>query len=302
MDEYARRILAFVDIPSLRPLNILVNPGNGCAGPALVRSPARFLKFTRMNFTPDGTFPNGIPNPLIVENGPRPPRRSLPQRPWVWRGTAITTGVFLFDETGEFIEGYYLVDFSQTDTRENPGGGIVHDPRLVWNTIELVEEGAGAGHLEIGALLHEGKMRETGAVYGGEMSAHHYFGTFLFRFGDDPLAPRRRGTLHRGKALRTRPLADQKFPCSGEINRHVENPDAVIKAIEEHCRGKVTAISRLDGLSMEFGDTWRFNIRKSNTEPVVRLNVEAAEDESLLKSKTAEILNIIDSGGSPIEE
>jgi phosphomannomutase len=148
-------------------------------------------------------------------------------------------------------------------------------------------------------------MRETKAVYGGEMSAHHYFRDFSY--SDSGMIPWL--LVAEEMSITGKKLSElvrqriKKFPCSGEINRHVENPDAVIKAIEEHCRGKATAISRLDGLSMEFGDTWRFNIRKSNTEPVVRLNVESAEDEALLKSKTTEILGLIDSGGMPqVEE
>jgi len=309
MDGYARRILSFVDIPSLRPLRILVNPGNGCAGPAL-DALARSLpfRFTRLNFTPDGTFPNGIPNPLIVENRAATAEALLAAKADMgvaWDGDYDRC--FLFDETGEFIEGYYLVGFlAKRILGKNPGGGIVHDPRLVWNTTELVEEAGGVPFIsKSGHSFMKEKMRETGAVYGGEMSAHHYFRDFSYSDSgmiswllvaeEMSITGKKLSELVRERI--------KKFPCSGEINRHVENPDAVIKAVEEHCRGKATAISHLDGLFMEFGDTWRFNIRKSNTEPVVRLNVESAEDEALLKLKTTEILGLIDSGGIPqVEE
>jgi phosphomannomutase len=300
MDGYARRILSFVDISALKPLRILANAGNGCAGPALDMI-AKSLPFTfeRKNFHPDGAFPNGIPNPLIAENRTATSEAILAKKADLgiaWDGDFDRC--FFFDERGEYIEGYYIVGFlAKRILGKKPGGKIVHDPRLVWNTVEIVEEAGGEPVLsKSGHSFMKEKMREVGALYGGEMSAHHYFREFAF--SDSGMIPWL--LVAEEMSVTGRKFSDlvreriAKFPCSGEINRQVENPDEVMKRIEDHCIRKATAVSHLDGLSMEFGDTWRFNIRKSNTEPVVRLNVESSEDEALLKSKTDEILKLME--------
>ena len=299
LDDYTRRILSFVDSGALKPLKILVNPGNGCAGPALdALAPFLPFEFVRLNFEPDGTFPNGIPNPLLIENRAATSDALLKSKADMgiaWDGDYDRC--FFFDETGAYIEGYYIVGFlAKRMLTRNPGAKIVCDPRLIWNTVEIVEEAGGEPVIsKSGHSFIKEKMRATGAIYGGEMSAHHYFRDFSY--SDSGMIP----WLLVAEELSTtgRKLSElvkeriRMFPCSGEINKTVVNPDAVLKSAEEHYLDKSTAISHLDGISMEFGDMWRFNLRKSNTEPVVRLNVEAAGDEALMHAHTKDILNLI---------
>ncbi len=302
MDGYIDTILSFVDTGLLKPLKIAANPGNGCAGPAMEKLEARLpFKIERVNYAPDGTFPNGIPNPLLAEN------REMTAS--VVRETGADFGVawdgdfdrcFLFDETGSFIEGYYLVGFLAKGILENnPGAKIVHDPRLTWNTIEIVEEAGGEAVLsKSGHSFIKEKMRAVGAEYGGEMSAHHYFKGFTY--ADSGMIPWLLVAQEMSKSgLKLSELVAEridKFPCSGEINRRVDDPDAVIERLKDQYGPAATSVSELDGISLEFSDSWRFNVRKSNTEPVVRLNVEAAGDKALLKAKTEEILRVMESG------
>ena len=299
MNEYVNRILSFVNRDVLKPLKVLANPGNGCAGPAL-NALAAFLPFEIMliNSDPDGTFPNGVPNPLLVEN------RSVTAEAVRKLGADIGVAwdgdfdrCFLFDENGDFIEGYYLVGFlAKQILDKNHGAKIVHDPRLTWNTIEIVNAAGGVPVIsKSGHSFIKEKMRDTGAIYGGEMSAHHYFRDFSY--ADSGMIP----WLFVAQELSVTglKLSDlvaeriERYPCSGEINRTVSNQDSVIARLKDAYSREATSLSELDGISMEFGRTWRFNIRKSNTEPVVRLNVESAGDKDLLKCKTNEILEFI---------
>lgn len=296
--DYVRKLLSFVDLSSLKKLRVVVNPGNGCAGPiidALV--PYLPFEFIKINYNPDGSFPNGIPNPLLPEN------REVTAK--TVRETGADVGIawdgdfdrcFLFDEQGDFIEGYYIVGFlAQAFLRRFPAAKIIHDPRLTWNTIEMVEEAGGipvqskTGH----AFIKE-RMRMEDAVYGGEMSAHHYFRDFAYC--DSGMIPwllileaMCQGNNKLSELINERM---KKYPCSGEINRRVQNPAEVMKMIEQQFSqgGK---IDRTDGLSIEH-EQWRFNLRMSNTEPLLRLNVETKADQKLLKEKTEEILGIID--------
>lgn len=300
MNEYVDKILSFVNRDVLKPLKILANPGNGCAGPALDVF-ARFLPFEieRINFIPDGTFPNGIPNPLLVEN------RSVTTE--AVRNFGADMGVawdgdfdrcFLFDENGDFIEGYYLVGFLARQILEkNPGAKIVYDPRLIWNTIEIVNAAGGLPVLsKSGHSFIKEKMRAAEAIYGGEMSAHHYFRDFSY--ADSGMIPWLLVAQELSvTGLKLSELVAERikrYPCSGEINRAVSDQDSVIARLKDAYSKEATSVSEFDGISMEFGKTWRFNIRKSNTEPVLRLNVESAGDENLLKSKTNEILELVE--------
>jgi len=299
MDEYVERILSFVNIDVLKSLKILANPGNGCAGAAM-DALMRFLPFEieRICYEPDGTFPNGIPNPLLIEN------RSLTAE--AVRNSGADMGIawdgdfdrcFLFDESGDYIEGYYLVGFlSKQILDKHPGDKIVHDPRLTWNTIEIVKAAGGEPVLsKSGHSFIKEKMRATGAVYGGEMSAHHYFRDFSY--ADSGMIPwllvAREMSITGAKLSELVSERIKLYPCSGEINREVSDQDSVIKKLKETYLEDATSVNEIDGISMEFGNAWRFNIRKSNTEPVVRLNIESAGDEQLMKSRTAEILEII---------
>lgn len=298
-DAYVDHLLTYVDTKKISPLKVVANCGNGCAGPILEKLKSRLpLDFVMVFPEPDGRFPNGIPNPILPENRGVTVEAVLKNKADLaiaWDGDADRC--FFFDETGEFIEGYYIVGFLAMEfLKVNSGARIVHDPRLVWNTVELVEENGGvavmskAGH----AFIKE-RMRQEDAVYGGEMSAHHYFRDFAYC--DSGMIPwlvlvqavstagRRFSELVKSRM--------NKFPVSGEINRTVSDPHAVISKIEAHYKGSEIGTDYIDGLSMEF-DNWRFNLRPSNTEPVIRLNVEVRNDKVLLDKKTEELLSLID--------
>ncbi len=299
MDGYVERILSFVDLDVLKPLKILANPGNGCAGPAF-DALAKHLPFEveRMYFEPDGDFPHGIPNPLLVEN------RSATSEAVLKAGADIGIGwdgdfdrCFLFDENGDFIEGYYLVGFlAKQLLKTYPGAVIVHDPRLTWNTLEIVKEAGGqAIESKSGHSFIKEKMRKTGAVYGGEMSAHHYFRHFSY--ADSGMIPwllvAQEMSVSGAKLSELVKERIERYPCSGEINSTVDDPDSVIERLRTKYAAEASDVSEVDGISFTFGDTWRFNLRKSNTEPVVRLNVESNRNRDLLKEKTDEVLAII---------
>nr|WP_092074280.1 phosphomannomutase [Dendrosporobacter quercicolus]NSL49184.1 phosphomannomutase [Dendrosporobacter quercicolus DSM 1736]SDM86866.1 phosphomannomutase [Dendrosporobacter quercicolus] len=298
LPEYIRHLLGYVDKAALKPLKVVVNAGNGAAGP-VIDALERQLPFTfvKVNHEPDGNFPNGIPNPLLVEN-----REATAK---VVRETGADIGIawdgdfdrcFLFDETGAFIEGYYLVGFlAQAFLRKHPGAKIVHDPRLTWNTIEVVTKAGGipiqnkTGH----AFMKE-RLRREDAVYGGEMSAHHYFRDFAYC--DSGMIPWL--LVLEIVSLSGKPLSQLLrervacYPVSGEINRQVAEPAAVIRKLEEIYAPAALVVDYTDGVSIELAD-WRFNVRMSNTEPVLRLNVESRCDERLMREKTAELLALI---------
>jgi phosphomannomutase len=298
-DAYIRHLLGYVDIHSLKPLKVVVNAGNGCAGPVIdLLSEHLPFEFIRVNHEPDGTFPNGIPNPLLPEN--REATRTAVLEHDAAAGIAWDGDFdrcFFFDEKGGFIEGYYIVGLlAMASLQHHPGGGIIHDPRLTWNTIDLVREAGGipiqskTGH----AFIKE-RMRAEDAVYGGEMSAHHYFRDFAYC--DSGMVPWLLvlEILCRSKKPLSELVSERisLFPASGEINRTIKDPKAAIKRVEAHYLCEVIHIDHTDGLSMEF-EKWRFNLRTSNTEPVLRLNVEARGDKGLMQRKTEEILALID--------
>nr|WP_315990868.1 phosphomannomutase [Desulforamulus aquiferis] len=302
MLEYAEHILSYINIDNLKPLKVVVNAGNGCAGPVIDaiedRLPFQLIKIQHL---PDGNFPKGIPNPLILEN-----REATAS---VVRQTGADLGIawdgdfdrcFFFDEKGQFIEGYYIVGLlAKSILAKNPGGKIIHDPRLTWNTKEIVEKAGGfpieskTGH----AFIKE-RMRAENAVYGGEMSAHHYFREFAYcDSGMIPWLLVLEQMCQKGKSL-SKLVEDRMkaYPASGEINRKVNDANYVIKSIKGNYISETVNINYIDGLSMEFKD-WRFNLRSSNTEPVIRLNVEAMGNKDLMEEKTKELLNFIDSLG-----
>jgi len=300
--EYIEHLLSYVDVKTLAPLKIVVNAGNGGAGPIVDRlEPHLPFKFIKLFHEPDGSFPNGVPNPMIEENRKVTIERLLAERADLaiaWDGDYDRC--FLFDELGQFIEGYYIVGLlAQTFLARQPGQSIVHDPRLTWNTLDLVAQGGGkAVQSKSGHAFIKQKMREVDAVYGGEMSAHHYFRQFSY--ADSGMIPwllitaimsQRKASLSTlvGERMRA-------FPASGEINRKVKDAPAVIARVEAEYTPRAIAVDRTDGLSCEFA-TWRFNLRSSNTEPLLRLNVESRGDETLMRAKTAELLALL--GGEP---
>jgi phosphomannomutase/phosphomannomutase/phosphoglucomutase len=203
---------------------------------------------------------------------------------------------FLFDETGRFIEGYYIVGLlAAAFLQRYQGEKIIHDPRLTWNTLDIVESLAGVAiQSKTGHAFIKERMRKENAVYGGEMSAHHYFRDFSYcDSGMIPWLLVIALISQSGKKLSQ--LLDERirlFPASGEINRSIGKPDIAIQAIQQHYQQHALKIDFTDGLSMEFAD-WRFNLRCSNTEPLVRLNVEARGNEALMQEKTDELLALL---------
>ncbi|TVM36091.1 phosphomannomutase [Oceanidesulfovibrio marinus] len=297
--EYVDFLLNCIAREALAPLKILANPGNGCAGP-VVRELAAHLPFSFqfIQEEPDGTFPNGIPNPLL------PDRRADTSRAVVESGSDIGLAwdgdfdrCFFFDERGEFIEGYYLVGLlAQSMLSRNPGAKIIHDPRLTWNTVDIVTAAGGIPVVsKTGHAFIKDRMREEDAIYGGEMSAHHYFRDF--GYCDSGMIP---WLLVCEILSRTRkPLSalvdelKRSYPVSGEINLKVADPLKALAHVEEVYRTQAQGIDKIDGLSVDLGQ-WRFNLRCSNTEPIVRLNVEAKANETLMNEKTAELLRLLE--------
>lgn len=299
MADYIAHLLTYIDVSQLRPLKIVVNSGNGCAGPVLDRLEQYLpFEFIKVHHTPDGTFPNGIPNPLLPDK--RQATAEAVQKHSADLGIAWDGDFdrcFLFDETGSFIEGYYIVGFlAEAFLRKFPGAKIIHDPRLTWNTIDLVKQAGGIPILsKTGHAFIKERMRLEDAVYGGEMSAHHYFKDFAYcDSGMIPWLLVVENMCLAGKRLselvKTRMA---QYPVSGEINRVVSDAQQALARIEKNFVTPEAVVDRTDGLSVEY-DTWRFNVRMSNTEPVLRLNVESLGDKPLLEQKTQALLALID--------
>lgn len=298
-DAYIDHLLSYVDVSELRPLTIACNPGNGCAGPVIERLKERLpFTFHMRSAEPDGSFPNGVPNPLLPEN--RSATSELVKETGADLGVAWDGDFdrcFFFDERGEFLEGYYIVGLlAQALLRKHPGAAIIHDPRLTWNTIEIVRElGGRPVQCKTGHAFMKERMRAEDAVYGGEMSAHHYFRDFFYC--DSGMIPWLLVASELSKEDRpfSALIAEriQRYPVSGEINRRLDDADAALARIEATYAPKAQVIDRTDGLGMEF-ENWRFNVRKSNTEPLLRLNVESRGDRALMEAKTEELLALID--------
>ncbi|MBH1461685.1 phosphomannomutase [Stenotrophomonas maltophilia] len=295
---YIQHLLSYVDAGKLKPLKLVVNAGNGGAGAIVdLLAPHLPFEFIRICHEPDGSFPNGIPNPLLPENRAATAeavREHGADFGIAWDGDFDRC--FFFDHTGRFIEGYYLVGLlAKAALDRNPGGKIVHDPRLVWNTVEMVEQAGGVPVLcKSGHAFIKEKMRAEDAVYGGEMSAHHYFREFAY--ADSGMIP----WLLIAQLISEsgRSLADwvedrmAAYPCSGEINFKVADAKAAVARVMEHFAAQSPALDHTDGISADFGE-WRFNLRSSNTEPLLRLNVESRGDASLMQARTDEISRLI---------
>lgn len=297
-DAYIRHLLGYVDTAALKPLRVVVNAGNGCAGPVvdLIEKHLPF-EFIRVHHEPDGSFPHGIPNPLLPENRAATSEAVLKHGADLgiaWDGDFDRC--FLFDEQGGFIEGYYIVGLlAEAILDRERGARIIHDPRLTWNTIDMVQAAGGTPVLsKTGHAFIKERMRKEDAVYGGEMSAHHYFREFAYC--DSGMIPWLLVTALMsadGKPLSALVAERMRlFPASGEINRRLADPQAAIRAAQDKYAPGALAVDHTDGVSIEYPD-WRFNLRSSNTEPVLRLNVEARGDEALMQEKTQELLALI---------
>ena len=297
-DAYIEHLLTYLDVAKQRPLKIVVNAGNGGAGVVIDElEPHLPFEFIKLYHEPDGRFPHGVPNPLLPEN--RAPTIEAVQQHGADLGIAWDGDFdrcFFFDEKGRFIEGYYLVGLlADAQLRRHPGEKVVHDPRLTWNTIDIVESLGGVPvQSKTGHAFIKERMRSEDAIYGGEMSAHHYFRDFAYcDSGMIPWLMVCQLMLEAGKPLSE--LVAQRvraFPVSGEINSEVADPSGLLVQIERRYSAEAIKIEQLDGLSMEF-EHWRFNVRMSNTEPVLRLNVESRADTALMEAKTAELLAMI---------
>ncbi|MEG9532749.1 phosphomannomutase CpsG [Mannheimia indoligenes] len=299
--EYVEHLLSYIDLSKLTPKKLVINSGNGAAGQIIDAIEAQFkaqqvpVEFIKVHNNPDGNFPNGIPNPILHENREDSIKAVLENNADI--GIAFDGDFdrcFFFDEKGGFIEGYYVVGLlSQAFLAKNKGAKIIYDPRLIWNTEELVREAGGEPVMsKSGHSFIKEKMREVDAIYGGEMSAHHYFRDFFYcDSGMIPWLLTLELLCTTGKSL-SELVGERldKFPSPGEINSKLTNAQASIARVKEAYKdGK---LETLDGISVEF-DNWRFNLRSSNTEPVVRLNLETRGDKVLMQQKTDEILALL---------
>ena len=290
LPEFIEHLMTYIDPAKIIPLKLVVNAGNGAAGHVIDAIEGKFktlnvpIKFIKIHHEADGTFPNGIPNPLLVEN--RDSTRNAVLEHGADMGLAWDGDFdrcFLFDEKGQFIEGYYIVGLlAQAFLLKQSGEKIVHDPRLVWNTLDIAEQYKGetvqskSGHAFIKQV-----MREHNAVYGGEMSAHHYFRDFSYC--DSGMIPwlLAISVLSETQQTLSSLVEDmiEKFPCSGEINFKVADTQATIRKIFDHFADQNPAMDETDGISLNFG-AWRLNVRASNTEPLLRLNIESRKDQN----------------------
>lgn len=291
---YFEHLLAYIDVAGLKPLKIVTNAGNGGAGLVVDGLAPRLpFEFVRIQHEPDGSFPHGIPNPLLPESrqatidAVRAHRADLGI---AWDGDFDRC--FFFDADGRFIEGYYLVGLLATALlTAAPGGKVIHDPRLVWNTVEMVQEAGGVPVMsKTGHAFIKERMRAENAIYGGEMSAHHYFRDFAYC--DSGMIP----WLLVASLISTsgQSLAElvearmQRFPCSGEINFRVGDARAALQAVQAKYVHLAPELDHTDGVSADFG-VWRYNLRSSNTEPLLRLNVESRGDAGLVADRVGEI-------------
>ncbi|MGF6476552.1 phosphomannomutase [Pantoea dispersa] len=304
LDAYVDKLFSYINLNNFtQPMKLVVNSGNGAAGHVIDAIQERFeqagvnIEFIKVHHQPDGNFPNGIPNPLLPEC-----REDTTDSVIV---NAADMGIafdgdfdrcFLFDSEGKFIEGYYIVGLlAAAFLEKEPGARIIHDPRLSWNTIDIV---TGAGGVPVmsktGHAFIKERMRHEDAVYGGEMSAHHYFRDFAYC--DSGMIPWLLVTeLLQVKGQSLRQLVNSRmlaYPASGEINSVLEQPQQAIERVLQHYEDEALSLDRTDGISLEFSD-WRFNLRSSNTEPVVRLNVESRANVALMQQHTDNILAIL---------
>ena len=296
-------MLNYIDASALKPMKLVINSGNGAAGHVIDEIERRFKRdnvpvtFIKVHNEPNGNFPNGIPNPLLPEcRADTAEAVKLHQADMGIAFDGDFDRCFFFDAQGEFIEGYYIVGLlGQAFLEKNPGQKIIHDPRLTWNTQDIVTQSGGVPIMsKTGHAFIKERMRSEDAVYGGEMSAHHYFRDFAYcDSGMIPWLLVAELVSVKGHSLSSM-VKDRMaaFPASGEINRKVDDAKLVIQRIRDTYESDALNVDFTDGLSLEFAD-WRFNLRSSNTEPVIRLNVESKGNTELMNQKTAEILALM---------
>lgn len=297
-DRYARYLLGYVNVDQLKPMKVVVNAGNGVAGLVVDALEGLLpIDFIKLQHEPDGNFPNGVPNPLLPQNRALTAaavKENNADFGIAWDGDFDRC--FLFDETGEFIEGYYIVGLlAEAMLQRETGGKVIHDPRMLWNTLDICDASGGqAIQSKSGHAFIKETMRLENAIYGGEMSAHHYFRDFAYcDNGNIPWLLVMQLMCQTGKPLSA--LVNERiamYPGSGEINVTLADADAAFAAVEARYLVDSLSVDRQDGISVDMGE-WRFSLRKSNTEPLVRLNVESRRNQQLMEDKTAELLSMI---------
>lgn len=306
LDAYVDHLMGYIDLANFKkPMKLVINSGNGAAGHVIDEIEKRFkqanapVNFIKVHHQADGNFPNGIPNPLLQEC--RKDTSDAVREHQADMGIAFDGDFdrcFLFDENAEFIEGYYIVGLlAEAFLKKEPGAKIIHDPRLTWNTIDVVTQAGGIPVMsKTGHAFIKERMREEDAVYGGEMSAHHYFRDFAYcDSGMIPWLLVAELLAVKGQMLSQQVEERMKaFPCSGEINFKVADPAAIIAALSEKYLSQCDSEDSIDGISLNFSD-WRFNLRTSNTEPLLRLNIETKNDVEKLKILLKEFTSIINS-------
>lgn len=300
---FVEHLLTYIDPANIKPLKLVVNAGNGAAGHVIDALEQKFAELNipvsliKIHHAPDGTFPNGIPNPLLPECRADTTKAVLENGADMgiaWDGDFDRC--FLFDEKGEFIEGYYIVGLlAAAFLAKHPGEKIIHDPRLTWNTIAVVTEAGGTPvQSKTGHAFIKERMRLEDAIYGGEMSAHHYFRDFAYcDSGMIPWLLVAELLCVSGKPLSQ--LVSERiaaYPASGEINSKLNDPKAAVARVRARYEPEALSLDETDGISLEFAD-WRFNLRSSNTEPVIRLNVESKGNIPLMQAKTEELLALL---------
>lgn len=305
LSKYVDHLMTYIHSDIIKPLKLVVNSGNGVAGHVIDELEQRFnilnipVEFVKVHHEADGNFPNGIPNPLLPECREDTSKAVIYHKADMgiaWDGDFDRC--FLFDEKGSFIEGYYVVGLlAKAFLQKQKGEKIIHDPRLNWNTIDIVKSENGtpieskAGHSYI-----KERMRKENALYGGEMSAHHYFREF--GYCDSGMIPWLLviGLISQLDKKLSQLVEEQilKYPSSGEINSRLDNPKLSMDKVFKKYHKNALRISHVDGFSLEYTD-WRFNLRASNTEPLVRLNVESKANKSLMERMTKEILELLKS-------
>ena len=296
-NAYIEHLLSYIDVDKLKPLKVVINPGNGGASLVIDRLEEMLaVKFIKMDYEVDGNFPNGIPNPLLPENQLKTSecvKKEKADLGIAWDGDYDRC--FLFDEKGNFVNGYYLVGLIAREMLEkNPGSAIVYDPRLIWNTIDVVQAAGGRSVIsKTGHSYIKQVMRENDATYGGEISGHHYFREFAYCDSGMIMWLLLCSILSSSNTTLSELIAtyQQNYPASDEINHRVEDAASVIDQIEKYYKDKAASVAHIDGLSMGF-EGWRFNLRMSNTEPLLRLNVET-EGERDLQARIDELLAFI---------
>lgn len=303
LSDYIEHLMGYIHPENIKPLKLVINSGNGAAGHVIDALEEKFtalnipLELIKVHNEPDGNFPHGIPNPLLPEC--RADTASAVREHKADMGIAFDGDFdrcFLFDEKGDFIEGYYIVGLlAEAFLKKESGAKIIHDPRLSWNTIDIVEKSGGKPVMsKTGHAFIKERMRLEDAVYGGEMSAHHYFRDFAYC--DSGMIPWLLvSELMSVSGLKLSEMVEARiaaYPSSGEINNKLDDPQAAIQRVRECYEKDALVIDETDGITLEFSQ-WRFNLRSSNTEPVVRLNVESCADVSLMEDKTEEILTLL---------